>query len=62
MPTAMVSLGNMVYAMGGSNGSQYLSSVECYDPVKLEWVEITPLPHPRFSAAAVTISRKDLGE
>jgi N-acetylneuraminic acid mutarotase len=57
---AVVSLANMVYAVGGSNGSVYLESVECFDPSKLQWVESTPLPSPRFGAAAVTLSRKDL--
>ena len=52
----------MIYVMGGSNGSEYLSSVEYYDPSKLRWLESTPLPFPRFSAAAVTISRRELVE
>ena len=57
---AMVSLGNMVYAIGGSNGSEYLDSVEYYDPCKLKWVESVKLPCPRFAPAAVTLSRKEL--
>ena len=44
---------------GGSNGSEYLDSVECYDPSKLKWVLVTKLPAPRFSAAAVVISKRD---
>ena len=58
----MVSLGNMVYAIGGSNGLAYLDSVEYYDPSKLKWVLSTKLPSPRFASAAVTLSRHELGK
>lgn len=57
---AVVSLGNMVYVLGGSNGLKYLDTVEYYDPSQLIWINSTSLPFPRFSAAAVTLSRKEL--
>lgn len=44
---------------GGSNGSEYLDSVECYDPSKLKWVPATKLPSPRFSTAAIVLSKRD---
>ena len=44
---------------GGSNGSEYLSSVECYDPSKMKWVPITDLPTARFGAAAIALSKRD---
>lgn len=56
----MVSLGNMVYAIGGSNGSTYLDSIECYDPSQLKWAETLKLPCPRFAAAAVTLSKNEI--
>ena len=55
-----VSLGNMVYVIGGSNGSRYLETVEYYDPSQLIWLEGTSLPYPRFAGAAVTLSRNEL--
>ena len=45
--------------LGGSNGSEYLSSVECYDPSKMKWVPITDLPTARFGAAAIALSKRD---
>ena len=59
---AVVSMGNKVYALGGSNGSQYLDSVECYDPSKQEWLPSTPLRFKRFAASAVVISKMLLGQ
>ena len=58
--TALVSLGNMVYAIGGSDGQQYVESVEYYDPSKLQWVSSINLPTPRFTPAAVTLSKRNL--
>ena len=48
-----------VYVTGGSNGSEYLDSVECYDPSQLKWVPVTSLPLPCFGAAAVLLSNGD---
>lgn len=45
--------------VGGSNGSEYLDSVECYDPSKLNWISVTKLPTVRFGAAACTLSKSD---
>ena len=45
--------------VGGSNGSEYLDSVECYDPSMLKWVPVPSLPSPRFGAAAVLLSNSD---
>jgi len=35
-----------VIVVGGSDGSDYLSSVEKYDPVSNKWLTFTPLPTP----------------
>ena len=48
-----------VFVTGGSNGSEYLDSVECYDPSQLKWVPVTSLHFPRFGAAAVLLSNSD---
>jgi len=53
------SLGSM-WSVGGSNGSQYLNTVECYDPSKMTWVPVKALPTARFGAAAVTFSKREL--
>ena len=60
--SALASLGNMVYAIGGSDGQQYIDCVEYYDPSKLQWVSSTSLPSPRFTPAAVTLSRRTLNQ
>lgn len=44
---------------GGSDGSEYLDTVECYDPSKLNWDIVTKLPSPRFGAAAIVLSKGD---
>ncbi len=44
---------------GGSDGSEYLDSVECYDPSKLMWAIVTKLPSPRFGAAAIVLFKGD---
>jgi influenza virus NS1A-binding protein len=33
-----------VYAIGGSNGTTELATVEKYDPQEKKWYQITPLP------------------
>ena len=49
-----------VVSAGGSNGAEYLSSVECYDPSQTTWIPITKLPTARFGAAAVPFSKREL--
>jgi len=33
-------LGDRLCAVGGCDGQQYLSLVECYDPVTNEWTQV----------------------
>lgn len=33
-------LGDKLYAVGGYDGQQYLTDVECYDPVTNEWTRV----------------------
>lgn len=60
MPTprywlAAAAYGNgKIYAIGGYNGYQRLSTVEEYDPATDAWQSQTSLPTPRFGFSAVT--------
>lgn len=45
-----------VYAIGGFDGSQILSSVEAFDPRMKSWMPVEPLSTPRSSAAATTFN------
>lgn len=44
---------NIIYAVGGSNGSTELSTVECYDPEKEKWSRGAPLPAAKSNAGRV---------
>ncbi|XP_055388800.1 kelch-like protein 1 [Condylostylus longicornis] len=44
------SLGNRIFALGGFDGTNILSSVEAYDPRIKNWMEVSPLMIPRSSA------------
>ncbi len=58
----MVSIGNVLYALGGSNLSGYLDSVEYYDSCTLKWVMANSLPCKRYAPAAITLSKKELNQ
>ncbi|AFM15607.1 serine/threonine protein kinase [Mycolicibacterium chubuense NBB4] len=63
MPTprqllAAVSDGKLVYAIGGTNGTADLATVEAYDPAADTWTAMSPLPEPRSDfGVAVTDAR-----
>jgi serine/threonine-protein kinase PknK len=42
-----------IYVMGGVNDSEWLTSVEAYDPTTKAWADVTPLLTPRSGLAAV---------
>ena len=44
-------LNGKLYAVGGYNGSEHLSSVECYDPLLDQWQLIEAMATPRNSPA-----------
>lgn len=48
--TCGATLGNRIFALGGFDGSNILSSVEAYDPRMKNWMEVSPLNIPRSSA------------
>lgn len=43
-----------IYAIGGFDGDDYLSSVECYDDINDKWIVKKSLKHKRCTMAAVT--------
>jgi N-acetylneuraminic acid mutarotase len=47
----VAALNGKLYAVGGYNGSEHLSSVECYDPSLDRWQLIEPMASPRNSPA-----------
>ncbi|XP_048874372.1 kelch-like protein 24 [Brienomyrus brachyistius] len=54
----MTALQGKLYAVGGFNGHQRLSSVECYSAYDNQWQEVAPLLLPVSSAALVACSGK----
>ncbi|XP_064636563.1 kelch-like protein 5 isoform X3 [Lineus longissimus] len=48
-------LGDKLYAVGGYDGMQYLSDVECYDPQNNEWSKVSPLCTGRAGACVVQV-------
>lgn len=48
-------LGDRLYAIGGYDGSKYLSAVECYDPEKNKWEEVASLNCGRAAACVVAV-------
>jgi len=51
-------LDGRIYAIGGFDGTQILSSVEAYDPRMKNWMPVEPLNTPRSSAAATSVDGK----
>ena len=59
MPTAVqfatsVALDGQLYVFGGNNGTDYVATVQVYDPYKNKWKALPSLPAPLgFSGGAV---------
>merc|ERR1712094_114394 len=51
-------LGGRIYAMGGFDGSQILSSVEAYDPRMKNWLSVADMTTSRSSAMATVHDEK----
>jgi hypothetical protein len=61
MPTARDGLAvgvvnGILYAVGGFNGSSYVSTVEAYDPVTNTWTTKAPMPTARYLLAAGVVN------
>lgn len=48
-------LGDCLVAVGGYDGTQYLKTVDQYDPDTNEWTQLAPLNCNRAGACVVTI-------
>lgn len=47
----------LLYAVGGFDGVQRLSSVECYHPENNEWTMVSPLNNGRSGAGVATLGQ-----
>eukprot|EP00966_Prymnesium_polylepis_P268265 6197266-Prymnesium_polylepis.1 len=51
-------VGGKIYVSGGRSGSNYLSSVEVYDPARSVWAAAPSMATVRFAAAAAVVGGK----
>ena len=49
-------VGGLLYALGGYDGSNFLSSCEVYDPASNRWRAIAPMGSKRSEMAAAVVS------
>ena len=57
---SLVSMGEMLVAVGGFNGRKMTDVVEVFYPEKNEWKEVSCLPSPKISFSAVVVPRDEL--
>ena len=57
---SLVSMGGTLVAAGGYDGRALTDVVEVFHPVRNQWQEVSSLPSPKFSFAAVVVRRGDL--
>ncbi|OBB92223.1 serine/threonine-protein kinase [Mycobacterium sp. 852002-40037_SCH5390672] len=55
---AAASDGKLVYAVGGSNGTTDLATVEAYDPAAKSWTRLPDLPQPRGDLGVAIADRR----
>lgn len=54
-----VVMNRQIYVAGGQDGiDSYLSTVECYNPLKNEWTEIPSMVYPRANFALAELNGK----
>ena len=51
----MVSLDNRLFVIGGNDGTTFLGSCECYDPLTGKWSYITPMSSPRAGVGCAVL-------
>ena len=56
----MVSMGEMLVAVGGFDGREMTDVVEVFYPEKNEWKEVSCLPSPKVVFSAVVVPRDEL--
>ena len=57
---SLVSMGEMLVAVGGLNGRKLTDVVEVFYPEKNEWKEVSCLPSPKAAFSAVVVPRDEL--
>ena len=57
---SLVSMGEMLVAIGGFDGREMTDVVEVFYPEKNEWKEVSCLPSPKISFSAVVVPRDEL--
>ena len=57
---SLVSMGEMLVAVGGFNGPELTDVVEVFYPEKNEWKEVSCLPSPKTAFSAVVVPRDEL--
>ena len=57
---SLVSMDGTLVAAGGFNGRAGTDVVEGFHPERNQWQEVSSLPSPKFSFAAVVVRRGDL--
>ena len=57
---SLVSMDGTLVAAGGFNGRAGTDVVEVFHPERNQWQEVSSLPSPKFSFAAVVVRRGDL--
>ena len=57
---SLVSMDGTLVAAGGFNGRAATDVVEVFHPERNQWQEVSSLPSPKFSFAAVVVRRGDL--
>jgi len=56
--TAVVTLGNYIYAIGGWSGEGTLKTVERYDFLNNKWEFVASMKYERYSSKAVVFNKK----
>ena len=57
---SLVSMGEMLVAVGGFDGPEMTDVVEVFYPGKNEWKEVSCLPSPKIAFSAVVVPRDEL--
>ena len=57
---SLVSMGEMLVAIGGFDGREMTDVVEVFYPEKNEWKEVSCLPSPKTAFSAVVVPRDEL--
>lgn len=51
----VAALNNRLFAIGGNDGTTFLDSCECFDPLTNRWSYITPMSSPRAGVGCAVL-------